>query len=39
MYLVVDMEKHLIKLAKTAAEGKTVRELNEVARGSRDEIF
>ena len=31
MYLVEDMEKHLIKLAKAAAEGKTVKELNDVA--------
>ena len=39
MYLVEDMEKHLIKLAKAAAEGKTVKELNELARGSRDEMY
>ena len=39
MYLVEDMEKHLIKLAKVAAEGKTVKELNELARGSRDEMY
>ena len=39
MYLVVDMEKHLIKLAKAAAEGKTVRELSDIVKGSKDEIF
>ena len=39
MYLVADMEKQLIKLAKAAAEGKTVRELNNIARGSKDEIY
>ena len=39
MYLVEDMEKNLIALAKAAAERKTVKELNEIVRGSRDEIF
>ena len=31
MYLIEDMEKSLIALAKAAAEGKTVKELNDVA--------
>lgn len=40
MYLIEDMEKSLIALAKAAAEGKTVKELNDVAWGSsKDEMF
>ena len=40
MYLIEDMEKSLIALAKAAAEGKTVKELNDVGWGSsKDEMF
>ena len=33
MYLIEEREKDLIKLAKASAEGKTVKELNDLARG------
>ena len=40
MYLIIDMEQSLIKLAKAAAEGKTVKELNDVAWGSgKNEMY
>ena len=40
VYLREEKEKYLIELAKAAAEGKTIRELNEIAKRVKiDEIY
>ena len=40
IYLREDKEKYLVELARAAAEGKTIRELNEIAKRLKiDEIY
>lgn len=40
IYLREDKEKYLVELARAAAEGKTIRELNDIAKKVKfDEIY